>query len=65
MKLVSQEEFDAVMTKTRQWAKNHTMFSSATTTAALAAAEFYFNQQGKTIYDHMVETESQDETSSN
>ena len=53
MKLVTQEEFDTVMAKTRGWASSHSMFSSARGVASIAAAEFYFNQLGKTIYKHM------------
>ena len=58
MVLVTQKEYDDMMEKTRKWAKNHSMFSSATTTAALAAAEFYFNQENKTIYKYLADNEN-------
>lgn len=49
MKLASQEEVDAILKEAREWATKHPMFSSATGVAALAAAEFTMNREGKTI----------------
>jgi hypothetical protein len=57
MKLVSHEEAEQLINKTRDWASKHSMFSSARSSAALAAAEFTLNQQGKTLYPYL-ETKS-------
>lgn len=53
MKLASQEEAEALIKQTREWAEKHTMFSSSKGTATLAAAEYTMNLQGKTLYPHM------------
>ena len=53
MELVSEKEAKELMSETREWASKHSMFSSATGTAAIAAAEFYLNSQGKTLYSHL------------
>jgi hypothetical protein len=53
MKLVSREEAEALMNETREWATNHTMFSSSRGGSALAAAEFFLNRQGKTLYPYI------------
>lgn len=55
MKLVSHEEAEQLLNETRAWAKKHSMFSSARSSAALAAAEFTLNQQGKTLYPYLAE----------
>jgi hypothetical protein len=57
MKLVSYEEAEQLINKTRDWASKHSMFSSARSSAVLAAAEFTLNQQGKTLYPYL-ETKS-------
>ena len=53
MKLVSHEEAEQLVKVTREWASKHSMFSSASSSAALAAAEFTLNQQGKTLYPYL------------
>lgn len=53
MKLVSQEEAKTIIDETREWATNHTMFSSSRGAATLAAAEFFLNRQGKTLYPYI------------
>ena len=55
MKLVSHEEAEQLVSKTRNWAQKHSMFSSARSAAALAAAEFTLNQQGKTLYPYLAD----------
>lgn len=55
MKLASQEEVDAILEEAMEWATNHPMLSSVTGVAALAAAEFTMNREGKTIYPHQAE----------
>jgi hypothetical protein len=55
MKLVSHEEAEQLINKTREWASKHSMFSSARSSAALAAAEFILNQQGKTLYPYLAD----------
>jgi hypothetical protein len=62
MKLVSHEEAKELMTETREWSSNHTMFSSSRGGSALAAAEFFLNRQGKTLYPYIAaKSETQDE----
>ena len=53
MKLVSHEEAEVLMNETCEWATNHTMFSSSRGGSALAAAEFFLNRQGKTLYPYI------------
>lgn len=55
MKLVSKEEAELLLKETRAWVNKHSMFSSYTGVASLAAAEFVLNQQGKTLYDHLAD----------
>ena len=53
MKLVLHEEAEQLLNETREWASKHSMFSSGRSSAALAAAEFTLNQQGKTLYPYL------------
>lgn len=55
MKLVSYEEAEALIRQTREWATNHSMFSSSRGAATLAAAEYQLNMQGKTLYPYLAE----------
>ena len=55
MKLASQKEVDAILNEAKEWALKHTMFRNATGVAALSAAEFTLNREGKTIYQHQAE----------
>ena len=61
LKLASQEEVDTILKETREWAKQHTMFSSAIGSSALSAAEFTLNRQGKTMYRHRAVEEIQND----
>lgn len=53
MKLVTKEEYNNMLEKTSKWAKSHGMFGNSTGIASVAAAEFAFNQEGKTMYEHL------------
>lgn len=55
MKLASQEEVDAILKETREWATKHPMFRNETGTVALAVAEFAMNREDKTIYSRQAE----------
>lgn len=56
-KLATELEAQEILNRTRAWAKQHTMFASATGAGALAAAEFWLNQQGKTLYPHLAKND--------
>lgn len=53
MILASREEAEALIRQTREWATNHSMFSSSKGAATLAAAEYTLNMQGKTLYPYI------------
>ena len=55
MKLVSHNEAAVLIAETRVWAEKHSMFSSSRSAAALAAAEFTLNKEGKTLYPYLAE----------
>lgn len=61
MILVSHKEAEVLVRKTRDWAEKHTMFSSSKGAAALAAAEYTLNMQGKTLYPYIAAKTGEEE----